>query len=64
MIDLSEPTLRKYRQKVYDIYKQLERDPWSNIKSFEHKTRCISILNAKIKSIRKEIRSSTIQNEE
>lgn len=64
MIDLTQTTLANYRQRVNDIYKQLARNPWCSLGHFELSYRRISILNSKIKSIRKAIRSSEIQKEE
>ena len=64
MIDLTKTTLATYRQRVYEIYKQLERNPWCTLEHFELCYRRISILNSKINSIRKAIRSSEIQKEE
>lgn len=61
MKDLSKPILLSYREKVLDIYKVIEREPWCNLVHFEHCLRRISILNAKIKSIRKAIRTSELQ---
>ena len=64
MIDLTKTTLAEYRQRVYEICKQLERNPWCPLEHFELCYRRISILNSKINSIRKAIRSSEIQKEE
>ena len=64
MIDFTIPTIAAYRQKVNDIYNQLARNPWCSLGHFELCYRRISILNSKIKSIRKAIRSSEIQKEE
>lgn len=64
MIDLSKNTLIAYRQRVYDIYQKLERNPWCDLWYFELCYRRISMLNTKINSIRKAIRSSEIQKEE
>lgn len=64
MIDLTKTTLTAYRQRVYDIYKQLERNPWCTLEHFERSMRRISILNSKINSIRKAIKTSEIQKEE
>lgn len=63
MIDLTKSTLLSYRERVFDIYRQLERNPWCNLGYFERSMRRISMLNSKINSIRKAIRSSEIQNE-
>ncbi len=49
MIDLSKNTIASYREQVCDIYRQLEREGWSNLKLFEWRCRRISILNMKIK---------------
>jgi len=64
MIDLTKTTLSAYQQRVYDIYMQLARNPWCSLGHFELCYRRISILNSKIKSIRKAIRTSEIQKEE
>lgn len=64
MIDLTRTTLTAYRQRVHEIYRQLAANPWCDLGNFEHKLRCISMLNSKIKSIRRAIRSSEIQKEE
>jgi len=64
MIDLTRTTLAAYQQRVNDIYNQLARNPWCSLGYFELCYRRISILNSKIKSIRKAIRSSEIQKEE
>lgn len=64
MIDLSKTTLSLYLNKVYDIYAQLERNPLCDLEYFELCYRRISILNSKINSIRKAIKSSEIQKEE
>lgn len=63
MIDLSKPTLLAYRQRVYDIYQQLARNPWCTLQHFELCYMRISMLNSKINSIRRAIRTSEIQNE-
>ena len=55
MIDLSEPTLRKYRRKVLEIYRELERNPWAPLGIFESKLRKINILNSKIKNVSSDI---------
>lgn len=49
MIDLSKDTIASYQAQVCDIYKQLEKEGWSNLKLFEWRCRRISILNMKIK---------------
>lgn len=49
MIDLSKDTIASYQEQVRDIYKQLEKEGWSNLKLFEWRYRRISILNMKIK---------------
>ena len=55
MIDLSEPTLHKYRRKVLEIYRELERNPWAPLGIFESKMRKINILNSKIKNVSSDI---------
>lgn len=55
MIDLSEPTLHKYRRKVLEIYRELERNPWVPLGIFESKMRKINILNSKIKNVSSDI---------
>lgn len=55
MIDLSEPTLHKYRRKVLAIYRELERNPWAPLGIFESKLRKINILNSKIKNVSSDI---------
>lgn len=55
MIDLSEPTLHKYRRKVIEIYRELERNPWAPLGIFESKLRKINILNSKIKNVSSDI---------
>lgn len=55
MIDLSEPTLHKYRRKVLEIYRELERNPWAPFGIFESKLRKINILNSKIKNVSSDI---------
>lgn len=55
MIDLSEPTLHKYRRKVLEIYRELERNPWAPLGIFESKLRKINILNSKIKNVSSDI---------
>lgn len=55
MIDLSEPTLHKYRSKVLEIYRELERNPWAPLGIFESKLRKINILNSKIKNVSSDI---------
>ena len=55
MIDLSEPTLHKYRRKVLEIYRELERNPWAPLGIFESKLREINILNSKIKNVSSDI---------
>ena len=64
MIDLSNTTLSVYRKRVYEIYRTLERDTWCELRHFEHLVRKISVLNSKIKSIQKSIKTSEIQKEE
>lgn len=64
MIDLSKPTLQRYKDRVEDIYEALSRNPWCSLRHFERSMRQISILNAKILSIRRAIKSSEIQKEE
>lgn len=49
MIDLSKDTIASYQEQVRDIYRQLEKEGWSNLKLFEWRYRRISILNMKIK---------------
>ena len=55
MIDLSEPTLHKYRRKVLEIYRELERNPLEPLGIFESKLRKINILNSKIKNVSSDI---------
>ena len=55
MIDLSEPTLHKYRRKVLEIYRELERNPWAPLGIFDSKLRKINILNSKIKNVSSDI---------
>lgn len=63
MIDLSKPTIQRYKERVEDIYKALARNPWCSLRHFERSMRQISILNTKILSIRRAVRSSEIQKE-
>lgn len=64
MIDLTKPTINKYRQKVLEIYAQLEHDPWCSLVHFDSCMRRISIINSKINNIRRAVRTSEIQKEE
>lgn len=63
MIDLSKPTVLLYKELVRETYLHLEKNPWCSVQRFEHCTRRISILNSKIKSITKNIKTSRLQNE-
>lgn len=63
MIDLSKPTVFFYKEQVRAIYKILEREPWCSVQHFEHCIRNISILNSKIKSITKNVKTSRLQND-
>lgn len=64
MIDLTKDTIRSYQRMVSEIYKTLEREPWCSLLHFEHNVRRISILNTKILSIRRAMKTSEIQKEE
>lgn len=44
-------TTRSYQERVDDIYKQLERNPWCPLEIFELKIRKINILNSRIKNL-------------
>lgn len=44
-------TTRSYQERVYDIYKQLERNPWCPLEIFELKIRKINMLNSRIKNL-------------
>nr|DAL27088.1 MAG TPA_asm: hypothetical protein [Caudoviricetes sp.] len=49
MLQLS--TTRSYQERVDDIYKQLERNPWCPLEIFELKIRKINMLNSRIKNL-------------
>ena len=44
-------TTRSYQDRVDDIYKQLERNPWCPLEIFELKIRKINMLNSRIKNL-------------
>ena len=44
-------TMRSYQERVDDIYKQLERNPWCPLEIFELKIRKINMLNSRIKNL-------------
>lgn len=44
-------TTRSYQERVDDIYKQLERNPWCPLEIFELKVRKINMLNSCIKNL-------------
>lgn len=44
-------TTRSYQERVDDIYKQLERNPWCPLEIFELKIRRINMLNSRIKNL-------------
>lgn len=44
-------TNRSYQERVDDIYKQLERNPWCPLEIFELKIRKINMLNSRIKNL-------------
>lgn len=44
-------TTRSYQERVDDIYKQLERNPWCPMEIFELKVRKINMLNSRIKNL-------------
>ncbi|RHN93126.1 hypothetical protein DW657_09980 [Prevotella sp. AM23-5] len=44
-------TTRSYQERVEDIYKQLERNPWCPLEIFELKIRKINMLNSRIKNL-------------
>ncbi len=44
-------TTRPYQERVEDIYKQLERNPWCPLEIFELKIRKINMLNSRIKNL-------------
>lgn len=44
-------TTRSYQERVDDIYKQLERNPWCPLEIFEMKIRKINMLNSRIKNL-------------
>ena len=44
-------TTRSYQERVDDIYKQLERNPWCPLEIFELKIRKINMLNSRIKNL-------------
>lgn len=44
-------TTRSYQERVDDIYKQLERNPWCPMEIFELKIRKINMLNSRIKNL-------------
>ena len=44
-------TTRSYQERVDDIYRQLERNPWCPLEIFELKIRKINMLNSRIKNL-------------
>lgn len=44
-------TTRSYQERVDDIYKQIERNPWCPLEIFELKVRKINMLNSRIKNL-------------
>ena len=48
-------TTRSYQERVGDIYKQLERNPWCPLEIFELKIRKINMLNSRIKNLAADI---------
>lgn len=44
-------TTRSYQERVDDIYKQLERNPWCPLEIFELKIRKINMLNSRVKNL-------------
>lgn len=48
-------TTRSYQERVDDIYKQLERNPWCPLEIFELKIRKINMLNSRIKNLAADI---------
>ena len=44
-------TTRSYQERVDDIYKQLERNPWCPLEIFELKIRKINMINSRIKNL-------------
>lgn len=44
-------TTRSYQERVDDIYKQLERNPWCPLEIFELKIRKINMLNSRLKNL-------------
>ena len=44
-------TTRSYQERVDDIYKHLERNPWCPLEIFELKIRKINMLNSRIKNL-------------
>lgn len=44
-------TTRSYQERVDDMYKQLERNPWCPLEIFELKIRKINMLNSRIKNL-------------
>ena len=44
-------TTRSYQERVDDIYKQLERNPWCPLEIFDLKIRKINMLNSRIKNL-------------
>lgn len=44
-------TTRSYQERVDNIYKQLERNPWCPLEIFELKIRKINMLNSRIKNL-------------
>ena len=44
-------TTRSYQERVDDMYKQLERNPWCPLEIFELKVRKINMLNSRIKNL-------------
>lgn len=44
-------TTRSYQERVDDIYKQLERNPWCPLEIFELKIRKINMLISRIKNL-------------
>lgn len=64
MIDLTKTTISVYQQRVSTIYQKIDGLQWSELHRFEDCYRQISILNSKILSIRRAIKTSEIQKEE
>ena len=44
-------TTQSYQDRVDEIYKQLERNPWCPMEIFELKIRKINMLNSRIKNL-------------